>query len=117
MVLNTTNRSTQIAAVNVRATIEGTLEAIKQLINDNKNTETVLIRKIKQKLGLIDRAINVFREDQKKILENTSDELALELLQSEVMNFIISVDQKTKSERLKETEHLLETAKLTLATA
>ena len=71
MVLNTTNRSTQIAAVNVRATIESALEAIKQFINDNRNTETVLIRKIKQNLGLIDRAINVFREDQKKILDRT----------------------------------------------
>ena len=103
-------------AVNVRASIENAFETIKQLINDNKNTEIILIRKVKQKLGFIDNAINVFRKDEWKNL-NDSDKLALDLLQSQVMNFIISVDQKNKKERLKETEYLLKTAKLTLTTA
>ena len=116
MVLNTTNRSTISMAVNVRASIENAFETIKQLINDNKNTEIILIRKVKQKLGFIDNAINVFRKDEWKNL-NDSDKLALDLLQSQVMNFIISVDQKNKKERLKETEYLLKTAKLTLTTA
>lgn len=127
MVLNTTNRSTISTAVNVRARIEADFIAIKQLIIDNekidnKNTEIILIRNIKQKLSNIHRAIGVFIKDEEKNLNRSdklafeSDKLALELLQSEVMNFIISVDQKTKKERLKETEYLLETAKLTLAT-
>ena len=108
--------STISTAVNVRASIENAFETIKQLINDNKNTEIIIIRKVKQKLGFIDNAINVFRKDEWKNL-NDSDKLALDLLQSQVMNFIISVDQKNKKERLKETEYLLKTAKLTLTTA
>ena len=115
MVLNTTNRSTISTAVNVRASIINLFETIKLLINDNTNTGIILIRKIKEKLSRIDHAIEVFRKDNMKNL-NDSDKLALDLLKTEVMNFIISVDQKNKKELLKETEHLLITANLTLAT-
>ncbi len=113
MVLNTTNRSTISTAVNIRASIERIFEEILPFIQLNTKES---LRIVNKKLGKVYSSIEVFKIDEHKNLLK-SDILALEYLQSEVLDFIQKFEKKTKEERLAIAKSLLRTAKTTLETS
>ena len=97
MGFNTTNATTIVAAVKLRERILSEFRNIKPLIQ----VDTVKsLKEVLKKLRFIVKMIEVFMNDEKANLYK-SDKVALDILQSEVVNFISVFESKSEIERLK----------------
>ena len=110
MALKTNNPSTVRNTVNIKARIERELEEIVTLIqlSDPQNQS-----KIHKKLTFIYKLLERFREDEKENLFS-SDKLALDYLEGEVVEFIKKMEEKTTLELLAMAKSLQHATKNTL---
>lgn len=93
MVIKTTNHSTITAAFNVKARIEREIEEMLVLAQQEN------IVQLNQKLTFIYRLTERFREDEKDNLV-TNDEIALDFLQGQILEFLKKLAEKNPAKRL-----------------
>jgi|SRR3989338_9402327 len=112
MAFTSTNVTTKLAAVTLRKNILDWFRDIKALIqvDTTKSKKEALIL-----LRLLVRAIQVFMVDEKANLFS-SDKVALEMLQNEVIHFISNFEESDEISRLKKAKELETTAKTILQT-
>ncbi len=113
MIMKTTNATTVEAAIKLRDRILSEFRDIKPLIQ--VETKRSLEEALK-KLRFIVSMIEVFMNDERANLYK-SDKIALDILQSQVVNFISVFESKTEIERLKIAVSLEKTAKNILQTS
>ncbi len=110
MSLKTTNASTLSTAVNLRASIARVLEEIIVLLQINTKES---LTKGSKKLTLLFKMIEVFKEDEKENLFS-SDKVALEILNSQALELVKTLEEKSSKERLDAAMALKRTARATL---